>query len=268
MAALQPLAEGQGASPSARKSFSQLFSQPSSSPIQIRPVTSYKGETAVIFPGMMRIDWQCLFTGLWLESSHTVDFNRLWTRGIWQLGRFPMRVFRWTRDFHVQKESSLAPVWATLPALPVHFFDKHSLFSILSLVGKPLFLDAATAARTGPSVAWVCVEVHLVKPICSRVWVAVEGEVGFWQQIVIDDLPSYCSKCWRLGHSVGDCKREDFVSRQVSKSTTVASQVPQAVADGKMQVEVSVKETHVATNLREEAPLVLKDVGKIQCLCS
>ena len=80
----------------------------------------------------------------------------------------------------------------------------------LSPVGKPLFLDAAMVAGTRPSVARVCVEVDLVKPICLRVWVAVEGETGFWQQIVVEDLPSYCSKCWRLGHSIGNCKREEF----------------------------------------------------------
>ncbi|XP_027118705.1 uncharacterized protein [Coffea arabica] len=218
MAGRQPLAEGLGGSPS-RRSFSQLFSQPSSSPIQLRPVTSYKGEAAVIFSRedadrlASPFRWALVgkfshgrpsledirkflatlnlrdhvsvrlldYRHVLIKCSAEVDFNRLWTRGIWQLGRFPMRVFRWTRDFHVQKESSLAPVWVTLPALPVHFFDKHSLFSILSPVGKPLFLDAATAAGTRPSVARVCVEVDLVKPICSRVWVAVEGETGFWQ---------------------------------------------------------------------------------------
>ena len=163
MAALQPSAEEQGASSSARKSFSQLFSQPSSSPIQIRPVTSYKGEAredadrlatpfrwalvGKFLHGRPSLeDIRKFFASLNLRDHVSVglmdyhhmlikclaevDFNRLWTRGIWQLGRFPMRVFRWTREFHVRKESSLAPVWVTLPALLVHFFDKYSLFPI------------------------------------------------------------------------------------------------------------------------------------------
>ena len=90
-----------------------------------------------------------------------------------------MRIFRWTRDFHVHKESSLVPVWVSLLALPIHYFDRHSLFSILSSVGQPLFLDSATVARSRPSVARVCVEVVLLKPICSWVWIGVEGETGF-----------------------------------------------------------------------------------------
>ncbi|XP_027157348.1 uncharacterized protein LOC113758825 [Coffea eugenioides] len=118
-----------------------------------------------------------------------------------------MRVFRWTRDFHVHKESSLAPVWFSLPALPIHYFDNHSLFSIVSPVGNPLFLDSAMAAVSRPSVARVCVEVDLLKPLCTRVWVAVEGEAGFWQQFVPEGLSSYCSTCRRMGHSVEECRR-------------------------------------------------------------
>ena len=244
MAALQPSAEGQG-SPTKKKSFSQLFSQPSTSFIPIRQATVYKGEAAVIFS---RADaeklaepfrWSLvgkfshgrpsledirkffaslnlkdhIFIGLMdyrhvlIKCSAEADFNRIWTRGIWQLGKFPMRVFRWSREFHVLRESSLVPVWVELPNLPIHFFDKHSLFSILSPVGRPLFLDSATAAGTRPSVARVCVEIDVAKPVLSRIWVAVEGETGFWQTIVPNDMPSYCSSCWRLGHSSENCKK-------------------------------------------------------------
>ncbi|XP_027062037.1 uncharacterized protein [Coffea arabica] len=138
------------------------------------------------------------------------DFNRIWTKGIWQLGKFSMRVFRWTRESHMHKESSLVPVWMALPALPIHYFGKHSLFSILSLVGRPLFLDSAMAAGTCPSVARVCVEVDEAKPVVSRICVAVEGEIGSWQRIVAEDMPWYCSFCWRLGHSLDECKKSSF----------------------------------------------------------
>ncbi|XP_071928074.1 uncharacterized protein [Coffea arabica] len=244
MAALQPSAEGQR-SPSEKKSFSQLFSQPATSPIKIQHVSVYKGEAAVIFsredvdklaapfrwtlvgkfshgrPSLE--DTRKFFSSLNLKDQVSiglmdyrhvlikctaeVDFIRIWMRGIWQLGKYPMRVFRWTREFHVHKESSLAPVWVDLPNLPIHYFDKHSLFSILSPVGRPLFLDSATAAGTRPSVARVCVEIDVSKQVVPRVWIAVEGESGFWQKIVPENLPSYCSYCWRLGHLSVDCKK-------------------------------------------------------------
>ncbi|XP_071929043.1 uncharacterized protein [Coffea arabica] len=243
MAALQPSAEGQG-SPTGKKTFSQLFSQPSTSPIQIRQATVYKGEAAVIFSRAdvekLAVPFRWALVGKFshgrpsledirkffaslnlkdhisiglmdyrhvlIKCSVEVDFNRIRTRGIWQLGNYPMRVFRWTREFHVQRESSLVPIWVELPNLPIHYFDKHSLFSILSPVGRPLFLDSATAAGTRPSVARVCVEIDVAKIVVPRILVAVEGESGFWQKIVPDNIPPYCSSCWRLGHSSSNCK--------------------------------------------------------------
>ena len=114
---------------------------------------------------------------------------------------------RWTREFHVHRESSLVLVWVALPTLPIHYFDKHSLFSILSPVGRLLFLDSAMAAGTRASVARMCMEIDVAKPIILRVWVAIEGESGFWQRIVPENMPSYYSSCWRLGHPLEVCKK-------------------------------------------------------------
>ena len=35
----------------------------------------------------------------------------------------------------------------------------------------------------------------------------VERETGFWQWVVIEDIPSYCSSYWRSGHSYEECKK-------------------------------------------------------------
>ncbi|XP_027098892.2 uncharacterized protein [Coffea arabica] len=145
-AAPQPLADGGPCSPSTAKSFAQLFSQPIESPIQVKPTTKYKGEAAVVFS--------------------KAEADKLATPFRWALvGKFSYGrpSLEGDSEFHVKKESALVPVWASLPALPVHYFDKHSLFSILAPVGKPLFLDSATAAGMRPSVARVCVEAQVVK---------------------------------------------------------------------------------------------------------
>ena len=72
------------------------------------------------------------------------DFRRLWGRNVWYVFGCPMRVFKWTSSFHVDKEPSIVPVWFSLPKLPVHFFKKECLIHIVSCLGKPLFRDAAT----------------------------------------------------------------------------------------------------------------------------
>lgn len=49
MATLQPMAEGQGGSPSSKKSFSQLFTLPAVSPVPVRLLTTYKSEATIVF---------------------------------------------------------------------------------------------------------------------------------------------------------------------------------------------------------------------------
>lgn len=91
-----------------------------------------------------------------------------------------MRTFRWTPEFHVSNESPFVPVWFSIPILPIHFFDNHSLFSIAQAVGKPLIIDAAMASLTRPSVARICIQVDLMKPIPEDVWIGMEGAImGF-----------------------------------------------------------------------------------------
>lgn len=64
-----------------------------------------------------------------------------------------MRTLRWSLDFRLEVESSIVPVLVLLPNIPLFLFNKNSLVSIGSLLGKPLTLDAATADFSRPSVA-------------------------------------------------------------------------------------------------------------------
>nr|XP_027062887.1 uncharacterized protein LOC113689294 [Coffea arabica] len=146
-----------------------------------------------------------------IHCSSESDFHRLWLRGIWYVGKFPMRVFKWSSSFHVNRESSLAPIWFSLPGLPVHFFNKHSLFSVVQAVGEPLFLGAATVNLTRPSIARICVEVDLLHLVPSWVWIGVENSSeGFWQSLEAEYVPQYCTNCWHLGHANSQCQKADL----------------------------------------------------------
>ncbi|XP_027127732.1 uncharacterized protein [Coffea arabica] len=247
MDALQPRAGGHSPSPST-KSFASLFANESPSPIDLKKPAAHRGEPAIFFSredivklaapykfalvgkfshGRPKLDEvRRFFSKLDLKNPVTIghldarhvllrftleaNFLLVWTRGLWQIGRFPMRVFRWSPDFHVNRESSLAPVWIALPCLPIHFFDKHSLLSIATMVGRPLYVDAATSSLIRPSVARVCVEVDLLQPLPQCVLLGMDGDAdGFWQQIVFERLPQYCNKCWHMGHAREDCRATD-----------------------------------------------------------
>lgn len=87
-------------------------------------------------------------------------------------------VFKWTSNFCVDGESSIAPVWVDLPQLPAHFFAQSSLFSIARVLKEPMRIDVATKMLTRPSVAQLCVEMDLLQKFSNRIWIGC-GASGF-----------------------------------------------------------------------------------------
>lgn len=129
------------------------------------------------------------------------DVYRMWIRGTWLIENFPMRIFKWDHRFNVEKESSMAPVWISIPNLPIHFFEKDALFSIAQVMGRPIRVDTATLGKTRPSCAHVCVEMDLAKHHPNRVKIH-NGDFGFWQTISIENIPLYRNLCSKKGHSI------------------------------------------------------------------
>ncbi|KAJ8767652.1 hypothetical protein K2173_018210 [Erythroxylum novogranatense] len=129
------------------------------------------------------------------------DFLRMFSRPVWYIRGHGMRVLKWDEHFHVDRESSLVPVWISLPRLPIHFFYKSALFAICSVVGCPLRIDSVTASLKRPSMARVQVEIDLLKDRPDKASIDVEGSNGFWQKLDYEKVPSYCQHCWHVGHS-------------------------------------------------------------------
>ncbi|XP_071921876.1 uncharacterized protein [Coffea arabica] len=116
-----------------------------------------------------------------------------------------MKIFKWSPAFHVDKEPSVVPVWFQLHKLPLHYFHKEAIFQIVSVLGVPLFVDAATLATSRPSLARVCVEIDLFQARPSRGWVGNGKYEGFWQSFIPENTPKYCSHCYRQGHDIEGC---------------------------------------------------------------
>lgn len=100
-------------------------------------------------------------------------------------------------------ESPIVPVWVALPYLPVHYIHcKPALFSIAAAIGTPLRVDHATASVNRLSVARVLVEYDVSKPLLPRIWIG-EKDSGFWQDVVFERVPAYCSQLRHLLSRLG-----------------------------------------------------------------
>lgn len=82
---------------------------------------------------------------------------------------------------------------------------KKFCFRLVSILGAPLFMDVATLAASRPSVARVCIEIDLLKPRPLRSWIGNGNHQGLCQNLILENLPKFCSHCFRQGHEEGGC---------------------------------------------------------------
>ncbi|KAL2526561.1 Uncharacterized protein Adt_11615 [Abeliophyllum distichum] len=109
------------------------------------------------------------FKHILIHLTHEDDYSHLFLKPLWFIMGCPMRVLKWTCDFHPDAESLIAPVWISFPLLLVRLRAKEFLFALSKLVGIPLRIDETTADLLRPSEDRVCVEVNLEHMLPDRV---------------------------------------------------------------------------------------------------
>ncbi|KAG6476320.1 hypothetical protein ZIOFF_065559 [Zingiber officinale] len=101
-------------------------------------------------------------------------------------------------------KKSFKDVWVHFPDLPIHMFEKSSLFSAASIIGKPIKIDEVTADGSRLFMASVCIEIDLLKLKVEDFWIGIRDEKRL-QRVVYEKHPVYCVQCSHLGHSEEDC---------------------------------------------------------------
>lgn len=93
-------------------------------------------------------------------------------------------------------------------------------------MGKPMKLDEPTRNISWPSVARICVEIYLLKPLPTRVWIGTGGSKRFWQHMHYEDLPSCSSHCFKIGYDLHNCKKLDCM-KPMAQIGTISKEEPQ-----------------------------------------
>ncbi|KAL0912162.1 hypothetical protein M5K25_018119 [Dendrobium thyrsiflorum] len=139
-----------------------------------------------------------------IKLENDLDYSRIFCHRSYLIFNCFMRVTKWSPSDDVSAESLIVPVWISFPNLRPHFFSTRILHGLGLLFGRPLKVDNATALGSRPSVARVLVELDVTQKFSDKVWLGPTN-LGYFQQVVLEDFPSY-NKCKRLGHSVGSCQ--------------------------------------------------------------
>ncbi|XP_059314189.1 uncharacterized protein LOC132064994 [Lycium ferocissimum] len=121
-----------------------------------------------------------------------------------------MRLQKWTTDFKLDKETSLAMVWITLPEFPWHYFEWDALRRIVDPIGALIITDKATLSKTRPTTAKVKVEIDLTRPLRHEVMIKTNDSTGkeviIPQRIKYETIPEYCNHCKIQGHCENKCR--------------------------------------------------------------
>ncbi|KAG5606966.1 hypothetical protein H5410_028458 [Solanum commersonii] len=195
--------------------------------VPVKPITYLHGEPRVIWDEeevLRLIPLQCELKGdvnigllnnryILIRASRMEDYVHLLSKPIFYIAHknwnYPMRTLKWDPMFDPASETTIAVAWISLPSLPPNFFGKEAIFSLTTVVGKPLQVDMATTNKTRPSCARVKVEVDMLKELPKRINVGIKKKTGEviskWIQIKYDYLPKYCCTCKLQGHNEDDC---------------------------------------------------------------
>ncbi|KAL0926804.1 hypothetical protein M5K25_003056 [Dendrobium thyrsiflorum] len=142
-----------------------------------------------------------------LDQSHVLikfvndlDYSRVFCHRSYLVFNCFMHLTKWSPTVEIGADSPIVPICIFFPNLRPHFYSSRILHCIGLLFGNPLKVDNATAVGLRPSVARVLVEIDVTKKFADKIWLGPEN-LRYFQQVVLEDLPIFCAKCKRLGHS-------------------------------------------------------------------
>ncbi|XP_031387156.1 uncharacterized protein LOC116200448 [Punica granatum] len=146
--------------------------------------------------------------------------------GPWHVERNFLILQKWSPTF-TEEELSLKkmPMWAQLRRIPLQYFHPKGISFLASAIGKPLYMDRATALRSRLDYAKVCIEIDFGKKIPSVLNVDLGNEHTV--EVLVDTpwLPEKCDKCKVFGHS---CSNPSAATSAILTPTPVEGSSPRA----------------------------------------
>ena len=156
---------------------------------------------------------------MYIDQDNELDYNMFWTKQRMTIVSQVMRIQAWTPNFKPEEETPLVPIWISLPELSWHCYNKEFITSLLSPIGRVLYLDSTSINKTRGSQARVKVQVDLTRDRPPHIWTGYIGEDitdGRWQKIEYDSIPDYCFYCKHQRHKESDfiIKKRDVENKQ------------------------------------------------------
>uniref|UniRef100_A0A803NJ88 DUF4283 domain-containing protein n=1 Tax=Cannabis sativa TaxID=3483 RepID=A0A803NJ88_CANSA len=133
--------------------------------------------------------------------------NVILETGVIQFDRKPVILRPWTEDMDTARMVKSVPVWVRLNGLGLQYWGKKSLSALVSTIGKPIMADKVTLERSMIKYARVLVDVEIKEELPRTIAFVNEKKQLIEQPIEFEWLPTKCTACDMLGHSIANCNK-------------------------------------------------------------
>ncbi|CAI9089806.1 OLC1v1024446C1 [Oldenlandia corymbosa var. corymbosa] len=113
-------------------------------------------------------------------------------------------------DRNVDVPTGTPQSFASLFHKPLESKFVETLFYIATVTRKPFQVDTPTLNLTRLSVARFCVEANLTKELPKSIKIGKRGK-KHEQSLTYEYVPSFCSKCKKIGHKKEECRQGKVV---------------------------------------------------------
>ncbi|KAH9291600.1 hypothetical protein KI387_043210 [Taxus chinensis] len=136
----------------------------------------------------------------------------------WMFGRATLHLKRWKPGVSLQIKE--LPIWISLPALPVEFWEDEVLLGIATSMGELISMEPATKARSRLIRARLCVSMAVGAVLPENI--ILSSPTGrFVQNIVPDDHGLVCPRCRKVKFQAKLCtcstRTEDGMDRRSNR---------------------------------------------------
>lgn len=130
-----------------------------------------------------------------IQMKNKRDFVHGWAHEGKSMHGYSFRLFKWTKDFELHRESPLAPQWIFLPSLPIHLYKCDCLQIFVTRFDKYLETNNATLNRMRAMSARIFVEVDFTMEPVKGFSIVVSLTKCIWQEAKYKKPRFYCRKC-------------------------------------------------------------------------
>lgn len=147
---------------------------------------------------IMDVEGECFL----IKFKSNEGFIHALTGGPWPMLGSYLVAQPWTRTFCLDNPKiDRMVVWARLPGIPHHLYDKRSLRIIGSVMGEIVKVDYNTAAHHRGKYARIAVVIDLNKPLVGLL--RIDGKLI---KIEYENIIDLCYLCGMIGHRSEACK--------------------------------------------------------------